>query len=651
MATGRPIANRMIPGTTTLVPTVERSYGIKYKRYPFISQDWSEAWIWYANTTYHYVENCPTIMSWFDYSGACQQLAGARNWRYWSDFQSEYAVLLNGCTEDVYESQVWKDKYNQFINDIAFLEGSMEEGGVFIVKAADNPTSTSSLSYWIVMYYGLYTKVINEVNNYKIAIWNAGSNRHSLRQLQRVAWAVHDDTKYYQDGQPIEPKDSYNLYSLFLAGEPNRWLAGNYQMSMASTNNVEATKANAYIPTEVTGPAFVQMPIRAWLWDSGSDNTEVQIYDYSPTDWDQIQGLSDEGYIANPSNSGNTMGGGNGNPDTSGDDIDDESLTDLNSLTALNSGLVTLYRPTREQLSSFANFLYSGLTDSAVTQLKKLVTNPLDYIIFVALCKFTPPVAESMEEIAFCGIGTGVLAGKITQQFIDVPCGNIIFNEQFASFLDYAPHSKLKIYLPYCGTHDLNIDECMGSIINVKYRIDMLSGSCLAKIKISRQARSTAPQDSSINSIVYEYTGNCYLTMPLSATDWRGTYQALVGLAGGVIGGIALGGAGGAIGIAQSVASSVTSQKVSVSRSGQEGSAYGYMGEDKPYLILERPIQSVPNQFGLWEGYSSNILEKVANLSGYTEIDTDTIWSDNFGHATQEECQMIKDIMNGGVYL
>ena len=71
---------------------------------------------------------------------------------------------------------------------------------------------------------------------------------------------------------------------------------------------------------------------------------------------------------------------------------------------------------------------------------------------------------------------------------------------------------------------------------------------------------------------------------------------------------------------------------------------------DKPFLILERPIQSTPTNFGAFEGFMSNNYARIGNLSGYTEFDPDTVWSD-FGKATEEESNMIKDILNGGVYL
>ena len=69
-------------------------------------------------------------------------------------------------------------------------------------------------------------------------------------------------------------------------------------------------------------------------------------------------------------------------------------------------------------------------------------------------------------------------------------------------------------------------------------------------------------------------------------------------------------------------------------------------------LLLDIIInQRLKNEY--FFSYTSNIRYKVKDLigKGYTEIDQNTIWTDNFGHATAEECDMIKDIMNGGVYL
>lgn len=649
MATGTSAYSHEIgEGSETIyLPSIESGYGIHYKT-PLIGQSWSTLNFPHSRTWYYYEEDTDRTMRIYDYSANCIALQDRPKNIYFSDFNEKYAMLFNGATEEVYHSDAWKNLYNELLEDVSFLWGSPSTGGACI---ANNWYNDDAPGYRVLMWWGLYSKteVIDEVETtvYKIALQSCGGNRHSYAQMQHAGWCVYNNVSYTDDGSLEIVSATY--WTLLLGGEPSKVYMGTVTGNEGAFGLEVATATYKYLPYPVD-VFYVEVPVRAWYFEGRSDNSQVDCWDWRPDEtWTQIEGIPDNGYTTKVPTD-NTSTGNGGIPDDHGDDIDDESLTDLNSLTAINSGLVTLYRPTQAELSSFASFLYTGITDSIADQLKKLVTNPLDYVIFVALCKFAPPI-YGREEIAFCGVGSGVSADKIVNQFYDLDCGSITFNEQFNSFLDYSPNSKLKIYIPYCGVHDLNVDECMGSTISLKYRIDLLSGSGVAKLKITRSRRKTAPFDCSINSYIYEYPCNVYLTMPLSATDWRGTYQSLVSLAGGVITGAATGGIGGAMSIASSVASAVTSNKVSVNRSGQIGSSYGYLGENKPYLILERPITSVPNQFEMWEGLESNILEKVANLDGYTEIDTDTLWSNSFGHATQEECKMIKDIMNGGVYL
>lgn len=659
MATGAPYEKALPDGTRC--PTIEQSYGVHYK-IPYVGQEWRTAWFSGSLSSYFYEEGTSGPMTWIDYSHNCEQLADSRNYRYWADFQATYSALFEGSWESVYNSDTWKNLYNELMSDISFLWGSPEEGGVFIVKAADNPSSLSSLRYWIVSWWGTYKqKQWNESigdfeYKYKIAVSNAGNNRHSLNRFKKAAWHVFNNVSY-PTGE--EPQNSYSYYSVFLAGSPDVWYTtSNVTNVQRNLNCEDVTQDYKYVGYDITiadVPVFeIQRPVHAFGWSTEGypDNAQVHIWDWRPDDtWEQIEGVPADGYNLDPTADAGISGdgGGNGSPDTNGDDVSDEDLGDLNSLTAINSGLVTLYRPTTAELTSFANFLYSGITDSAATQLKKLIANPLEYVIFVALCKFTPPISGVREEIAFCGIGSGVWSDKISNQFYDLDCGTVYFKEQFATFLDYSPNSKVKLYLPFVGCYDLSVDDLVGSYVHVKYRIDLLSGCCVAKVNIYRTARSTAPSDCSINSIIYEYTGNVYLNMPLSATDWRGAYQSLVGLVGGVAGGLA-GGVGGALAIGNSVASSVLSQKVSVNRSGQIGSAYGYLGQSKPYLILERPIQSVPNRWGSYAGYVSNTYQTIKNLKGYTETDPKTVWSMNM-HCTDAEATEIKSLFETGVYL
>lgn len=631
--------------SSTYVPTICHGYGIDFN-VPFIGTQGNIPFP-YNRTWDYYYEGEQYALTWVDYSPYANTLSTKRNFYYFSDFSDRHSILLNGYNEDIGED-VLEGLKESFNNDVAWIWGSLDDGGCCLIKSASNPTSLNSLSYRVMIVYGLMEREENNPDYYRGKYYyyyqlGGGGTRCSLDSISKIAWHIDDNygdpaLSFYAAGT------DWNCASHDEGGIQTIYGVEGFQSPESCTNDPKWATKGALAPAS--------SPVRIWYWEGGSDNREVGFYNVELRDtiWKSGNPFSDDQYGSDPSGTGgNTTGGGYGTPSQDTGDVDGEDADDLNLLTAINSGLCTLYNPTAAELSAFASFLYTGITDSIANQLKKLVANPLDYILFVALCKFNP-VTSGREEISFAGIGSGVSAPKIVNQFMEVDCGTVSYDEQFKSFLDYAPNSTVKLYLPFCSIVDLSINDIMGSKINVNYLIDLLSGSCLARVKITRAVRSNAPYDSRVNDVIYEFPGNVYLTVPISGTDWRGAYQALVGLAGGVVSGIATGGVGGAMAIASSVASSVTSQKVSVSRSGQAGSSYGYMNNKKPYFILERPIQSVPTNWGAFEGYMLNTREKIGSLKGYTEIDSGTIWTDNIP-CTEAEAEEIRQLFNSGVYL
>lgn len=339
------------------------------------------------------------------------------------------------------------------------------------------------------------------------------------------------------------------------------------------------------------------------------------------------------------------QGGGGATLDN---DVDTSSPSDCdidnNTVDVCNSNLVLLYNPTSSEISDFNDFLYSGITDSIANTLKKLTSDPLQYIISLGMVHFEPPTS-TRNNICFGGIDTGVAANRISKQMKSFDFGYIDIKNEFKSFVDF--NSRISIYLPYIGYREMDINELRGSRLRLKYNVDMLTGSCIAYLHISRDSRGNG--DCRIYNNMYFYEGNCMLQVPMFATDNRGAIQALMGLAGAGVS-LATGNIGGFV---SGLVDSATQQKVAVGRAGTLGSNYGYMSGQEAFIVLERPIIQCPVNFGAFEGWTSNIRMKIKNLigQGYTEIDPDTIWTDNFAHATDEETQMIKDIMNGGVYL
>lgn len=345
---------------------------------------------------------------------------------------------------------------------------------------------------------------------------------------------------------------------------------------------------------------------------------------------------------------GDWYGGSESNPASDMDNISSD---------AINSGFVTLYTPTKATIQSFNDWLWTSITDSLADQIKRLIVNPLDAILFIAQCHLTPPESVATEEIKFCGIGSNVFANTITKQFSTFDCGHLKrkssdgsevsgFPSDTKSFMDYQPYSKAEIYLPCIGYKEIDINDAMKSDITLKYQVDWVSGSCLAQLEFNREVRKDG--DAALNNnTLYEFQGNIYVNLPLSASDWKSFYSNMLSFGNGLASAISGNVAGGLTNMIGSVAS----QQVSVQKSGSVASSYGYMGQQNIKVFLTRPVLARPEHFGGFRGYQSNIYRKLSQCEGYIELDPDGLWTDGFDGITEEEAQLLKDICSSGFYI
>lgn len=335
-------------------------------------------------------------------------------------------------------------------------------------------------------------------------------------------------------------------------------------------------------------------------------------------------------------------GGGNGGyPDTS-DENDIPDPTGLPSM--VSTGLVKLYNPTSAQMQDFTDFLFSGITESIENTIKKLTTEPLQYVIGMYLTRFTPTTSTT-QHIKFAGVDTEVSSAVIANQWQQLNCGYLDVPNASKTHLDYSPYSSAIIFLPYVGYRELNIDEIMGSRLLVKYNIDLVTGACVAYVHVNRIKRTQG--DAKIDSVIYEFPGNCFVQCPLSSKDSAGVLSALSSFA-GAIGAAATHNVAGAV---SGAVNAIATEKIGVNRNGSPSANYGYMGIQHPFLILQRPLDKVPQKFASYEGWTSHQYKKIGDMRGYTEIDPDTLWTDGFSTATTEEIELIKSITSSGFYI
>lgn len=322
-------------------------------------------------------------------------------------------------------------------------------------------------------------------------------------------------------------------------------------------------------------------------------------------------------------------GGGNGSDD--GDDnIDIPNLPDLS---AVDTGFINLFTPSIPQIKALARFMWStDFFDNII----KLWTDPMQVILGLSIVPVTVPTAGAAE-VTVGNVSTGVSMNKASSQYVSVDCGSIKVNEYYGSYLDYAPYTKISIYLPYCGTHALDCDEVMNETLHVVYHVDILSGACVAFIKVG-------------NKVLYTFTGNCATNIPVTGENFSRMVTGAIN-ATAMLGATALSGGAAApitaAGLASTAATVMTS-KPDVEHSGSVSGSTGLLAIQKPYLIRERPRACVPRYQNKFLGYPSFTYKKLSDLSGYTEVEEIHLEKMT---CTEAEAEEIIDLLEKGVIL
>ena len=328
-------------------------------------------------------------------------------------------------------------------------------------------------------------------------------------------------------------------------------------------------------------------------------------------------------------------GGGDGNYSDNSDPID---FPDLPTGGALASGAIHAFAVNTNILTQLFQKLWStSLFDMATWQ--KLVSSPLDCIISLH-CLPVLPTLGGDRDIWFGNFNTELSSKIISNQYVTIDCGSLTLQKFFGSAMDFSPYTRVSIFLPFSGIHDLATEDVQGSTIHVKYHIDVLTGDCLIMVKCGQ-------------SVLYKFTGNMKMQIPITSRDDNAlgnTIKGSLGMIGGAIIGGAVGSAPGAIaGATLSAAASVAMHKETISRSGEITSNTGLMDDFVPYLIIHRPQQSLAVNYNKFKGYPSNITAVLGSLTGYTEVEH--IHLEGINGATDTELQEIEKLLKNGVII
>lgn len=343
-----------------------------------------------------------------------------------------------------------------------------------------------------------------------------------------------------------------------------------------------------------------------------------------------------------PDEPGSDSGGGDGTFDFDGDDI---TLPPVPPIDAIGTGFVTIYRPTREQLTSLSSYLWSDLF--SLDSLKKLFANPMDLIIGLSLIPVSPPISGTTE-LKVAGFGTGIMCDKVSSQFMTVSCGQIEIPKRYATFLDYSPYTKCEIFLPFIGSKPLNPNEIMGKRVEVVYRVDILTGACNAFILAN-------------NSVIAQFSGSMIYQIPVTATDYKSTVNGILSIATtavGVVAGAVSGGAGTGVAIAAMNAGNVVNSVENIApdiavHGGSNAGASGILSSQTPYLVWTYPRESRPkyngDSFKSYVGDTSNIAGVVSDFNGF--LVCSEVHIEPNAQIEKEEIFEIEKLLKSGVFV
>lgn len=297
------------------------------------------------------------------------------------------------------------------------------------------------------------------------------------------------------------------------------------------------------------------------------------------------------------------------------------------------SALWTVYNPTQAQLNSFGAWLWSS---NFIDQVLKLFNNPMQSIIGVHKI-FAAPTISGTNNITVGYLDSGVSSNVVGAQYTTINCGSVKVREQFANVFDYED-TQVRLYLPFIGIVQLDTADVMRGTVSVVYHVDVITGACLAEVKVTRDGGG---------GTLYQFSGDAAVRYPISSGSYMGVVSGVLGVVGGIASGIMSGGATLPM-AAGAIAGGLSGAKTQVQHSGSFAGNAGAMGGKKPYLIIERPQSAVADGYGAYQGTGANSVASVGDMSGYFKM-TDIHTAGIMGASEAEIASIVQTLESGAI--
>lgn len=147
-------------------------------------------------------------------------------------------------------------------------------------------------------------------------------------------------------------------------------------------------------------------------------------------------------------------------------------------------------------------------------------SNPFNYIVGL----YALPISLGFTDAGTINLGpvdTGITA-RLVQPDVSrhLNFGEWKITPQFNDFRDYAPYTSIELYIPLCGTVQLDPADVMGHTVKVDALYDLQTGDLTARVLRDRLESGVSTQWTMIDTV----QGNLFVSIPVTADD-MGNFQ------------------------------------------------------------------------------------------------------------------------------
>lgn len=502
--------------------------------------------------------------------------------------------------------------------------------------------------------------------------YSPAPNVGSGGQLANIAWvAIYgEQISAYPEGTSESDAPSYTPSTIPVAGnlatsyDPDTGILGTEPLVPINLpdNPYDATGSTAdpTSPTDEDNPGVVNPPIPLPIPDTKPSNPSVPLVNPSVIDSTRVNELVEELANTLDPQPGQSSGIIPVPPLPGITDPETGQSTFPSIIPESGPGFIHVYNPTPAEFVAFGTWLWVTYADATI---EKILNNPFDGVIG-AHELYATPNRGGRDNIRSAFLTCPTTADLVPNRYSEIDCGTVIVPEFYGNYLDYSPYSQAYIYLPFIGINEVSIDDIVGHAVNIRYRIDSYSGSCIAMIFVAKDG---------YQNLCYQFAGSCSVEVPMAGGSQaaikagmmqaeayaRAAMTSAVGHLFGGIGSALMGSLGGTLGSIGGIANDYANAKAgveaarvanksSVQHSGQFGASHGAMGQKIPFIIIRNPIQVKVVNYNDDYGFPAHKRVIIGGCTGYLRVREVNVIS---AHATDDEKAAIEALLKNGVYV